>query len=83
MNLLSLRLKGIPLAEQKLNRWEFVLQDADTKRVINIDQPWRDCFIPGQRVDMSMCFALNQSNVAGCPSCRTVTPEPISEQIDW
>lgn len=47
-------------AALKIDRREFVIQDALTKRDINLDQSWNECFYPGQRVEMSMTFPIGE-----------------------
>jgi hypothetical protein len=38
---------------EKIERGEFVIQDAITKRDIDLNTDWEVCFSPGQRVMMN------------------------------
>ena len=64
-------------AALKIDRREFVIQDAVTRRDINLDQRWDGCFYPGQRVDMSMTFPIGGrpvgDNYASCAASPNVT----------
>ncbi len=37
-----------------LHSREFVIEEAGTQMAINMDQPWENCFFPGQRAIMNM-----------------------------
>ncbi|KAF2692026.1 lytic polysaccharide monooxygenase [Lentithecium fluviatile CBS 122367] len=41
---------------RKIDRGQFVLEDAVTKRVIDLRRGWESCFRPGQRVEMSIVY---------------------------
>ena len=70
---------------QKIDRGEFAIQETSTKRQIDLRNDWETCFLPGQRVDMSMIFRHNVADHSVCPGCatkRTITWLKENETVD-
>lgn len=71
--ILSGLFKNQPAAQRKIQRKEFAIEEADTGRDVNRTWELDMSFRPGQKVDMSMIFPANDSNVNTCPRCKTVS----------
>ena len=57
-------------AALKIEAEEFVLEDVATKKDIDLSREWENCFIPGQRVEMSMIFFQHEREQGdSCPGC--------------
>ncbi len=54
---------------QKMEKGEFVIQDAITKHDINLRTDWETCFSPGQRVMMSIILTRALMPDIKCPKC--------------
>ena len=59
----------IPSGLRKIESGEFVIQDTATKRVIDFTRDWDICFLPGQKVHMSMIFRWQKRRADVCPIC--------------
>lgn len=59
-------------APEKIDKGEFVIEESHTKREIDLTQDWDVCFLPGQKVDMSMIFKRIGMPESSCPSCKTI-----------
>ena len=70
------------IGPEKIDRGEFVLQEACTKQDIDLEKHWDSCFLPGQRVEMSMIFQLPDHPSSTCPSCRTICSGSGGEDIE-
>lgn len=72
---------------EKIERGDFVIQDAVSKRDINLRNDWEICFTPGQRVVMSMIISRALVPGVTCPKCHTPNFGAASlqqdEDIDW
>ena len=70
-------------ASSKIEKNEFVLEDAACKRDINLDMEWEKVFYPGQHVNMSIVFKnYSVSDAMSCPGCgRTV--ESLENETKW
>ena len=68
---------------QKFDRGDFVLEDAITKRDISLSEDWESCFQPGQRVNMSGPFRMNQLRSLVCPHCQTESEGLSDEEVEW
>ena len=56
------------LGSRKIQRKEYVLHDQSTNREIKRSMEWETAFLPGQRVNMSLIFNIdNQSNKNDAP----------------
>jgi len=74
------RQRGLKIVEKK----RFILQDAHSDRLININCPFSGCFIPGRKISMDACFDENEHVRSCCPSCRYQEPGiPADRPIDW
>lgn len=51
-----LRVRFPDLGLDKIDKGEFFIKETATNREIDLSQPWDQCFLPGQRADMSMVF---------------------------
>jgi hypothetical protein len=83
---LRCNLSNFGRASQKIDRGEFVIQDAATKRDIDLTQKWELCFRPGQHVDMSMIFDRSEEGTVGrvsCPGCKWMCDGAGDAEIDW
>ena len=69
---------------EKIDRGEFMIEEAGSKRPIDLAQDWELCFLPGQKVLMSMVFSMvfSRSKKAGstCPNCGTHCAGPADEE---
>ena len=68
---------------RKVERGQFALEEAHTKRTIDLRQPWSNCFIPGQKVYMSMIFSQPESSKTNCPSCHHESKGEMTEDTQW
>jgi hypothetical protein len=71
---------------EKIERGEFVIQDAITKRDIDLNTDWEVCFSPGQRVMMSMILTRAFVSSFACPKChawRLEENNTADTDIDW
>jgi hypothetical protein len=74
---------------EKIERGEFAIEDAATRRDVNLEDDWETCFSPGQRVNMSMIFRRDCPNYAkrriSCPNCHydPVARMETDSDITW
>lgn len=69
----------------KIARGEFILEESRTKRRIDLSRDWDSCFLPGQRVEMSMTFQISREGGNDCPGCKAtprLLPSASYEQPD-
>ena len=78
---LKVRFKDIGL--QKIERGQFALENAQTKRLIDLRRPWHTCMLPGQRIDMSMIFSQADVPRSTCPGCRHENSNANTEDVEW
>ena len=78
---LKVRFKDVGL--QKVERGQFALENAQTKRPIDLQKPWRTCMLPGQRIDMSMIFSQAGLPGATCPGCHCNNTTTNSSEVEW
>lgn len=71
------------LGVRKIERGQFVLEEAQTKRTIDLRRPWESCFLPGQRIEMSMVFTQLGTPKSSCPSCQCEASTDPAEAIQW
>lgn len=76
---LRVRFKDIDVA--KFDRGEYVIKETATNREIDLSRPWDQCFLPGQKADMSMVFYAAQSDT--CPGCQTYCGETRRAKVVW
>jgi hypothetical protein len=68
---------------RKIENGQFALFDPNTKRDVDLAQPWSRCFRPGQTVHMSMIFELSTCQDSTCPACHVVNSADDSSEIEW
>jgi hypothetical protein len=63
---------------EKIERGEFAIQDATTRKEIDLTGNWESCFLPGQRVEMCMVYLIQEersaSKVERCKMCEPHSP---------
>ncbi|KAL8816967.1 MAG: hypothetical protein Q9223_004116 [Gallowayella weberi] len=69
ISVLSINFKWVGSASRKIKNGDFAIHDSRTLRDIDLNRPWEECFIPGQRVDMSMIFERHDPGSTLCPRC--------------
>ena len=79
---LKSNLRKTEIGPAKIDRGEFVIQETSTKRDIDLTRDWDLCFLPGQRVEMSMIFKRPMQPYRTCPSCYTLHSPSEHENID-
>ncbi|KAL8710577.1 MAG: hypothetical protein Q9220_004801 [cf. Caloplaca sp. 1 TL-2023] len=88
-SVLSINFENLGSASQKILRNDFAIQDAHTKRDIDLERPWEECFGPGQHVEMSLVFDRSEHHLAACPNGRcglifrslAIVDKPENEEI--
>lgn len=80
--------RNIGRAAKKIERGEFVIQDAATKLDVDLTLPWEACFTPGQHTVMSMVFNSKKTPKMCCPNChdnngRNAQNVVKDEEIEW
>lgn len=68
--MLADNLRNTKSGPQKIARGEFIIQESQTKRRIDLSRDWDSCFLPGQRVEMSMAFQRPAIEGDACPGCK-------------
>ncbi|KAL8864434.1 MAG: hypothetical protein Q9174_007357 [Haloplaca sp. 1 TL-2023] len=69
LSVLSDNFKGLGAGSKKIEDGHFTMHDAISKRDIDLTLPWEQCFMPGQRVEMSMLIKRQDFNRGICPNC--------------
>ena len=82
ISVLKSNLRKTEIGPEKIDRGEFVIQETSTKRDIDLTRDWDLCFLPGQRVEMSMIFKRPMQPYRTCPSCYTLHSPSEDENID-
>ena len=71
-----------PAGLSKLENGDFLIQDTQRRRAINLNKNWTAVFRPGQNVDMSMVFHRFACPPSTCPICLEInSDEDEDEQI--
>lgn len=70
--------RGLFVVEKK----QYVLEDANHRRLIDMNRPFEACFFPGQQVNMDACFDENSDTANCCPVCRHAEFGSQDEAID-
>ena len=78
---LKVRFKDAGL--QKIERGQFALENSQTKRLIDLRQPWSTCMMPGSKVDMSMIFSQTGVSRSACPSCHHENKDSNTGDVEW
>jgi hypothetical protein len=82
--LLKVEFKDVGL--RKVEKGQFLIEDSKTNRKIDLSKPWKVCFRPGQRVNMSKIFENLRSGErmkSTCPSCHTVNDCGTGSEGAW
>ncbi|KAL9137901.1 MAG: hypothetical protein Q9175_000895 [Cornicularia normoerica] len=69
-----------PAGLSKLDNHDFLIQDSQRRRPIDLKKNWASVFRPGQNVDMSMVFHRFACPPSTCPVCLE-TNEDDHEQV--
>ena len=79
--MLSIKFKhrGLRVVEKK----QYVLEDANRKKIIDMAQPFEVCFFPGQQVNMDACFDEKIGTGNSCPVCQHIEAVALDQAIDW
>ena len=59
-----------------------MIQETTSKRPIDLSRAWDSCFLPGQKVDMSMIFICQDIPGSSCPSCKTKCESSEDEDVE-
>ena len=70
-----------PAGLSKLENHDFLIQDTERKRPINLNKTWSSVFRPGQNVNMSMIFHRFACPPSTCPVCLELNEDDEEEQI--
>jgi hypothetical protein len=72
--------RGLKIVDRK----QFVLEDAQSNRLVDSTRPFESCFMPGRKITMDACFDEKEQTGNCCPSCRYQEPDTEADQaIDW
>jgi len=86
ISVLSINFKWLGSAAKKILNGDFSFHDTRTKRDIDLNCPWDECFLPGQQVEMSMIFDRSgHSNTSWpyCPNCCHQCAVSAGEDVEW
>ena len=59
-----------------------MIRETTTKRIVDLTQDWDLCFLPGQKVDMSMLFERAGQQTSICPSCQNICVEAQNTDLN-
>ncbi|KAL6718360.1 hypothetical protein ACLMJK_004449 [Lecanora helva] len=82
---LECRFRHLP-GHQKIKEGHYVLRSRQMKRDLNKSLAIEQCFLPGQRIDMSVIFNARPFLSASCPGCNLVTDQTqdqFGSQVQW
>ena len=82
---LEVRFRTLP-GHRKIKQREYALRAKSLKRDIGPFLAFNRCFLPGQRIDMSMIFDDDTGSLSSCPGCHMVTSTSENEhntQVQW
>ncbi len=68
---------------RKIEKGQFALEETRSKRRIDLRRPWHTCFLPGQKIDMSMIFSRLESAKVTCPGCQHEATSQTTEDVEW
>ncbi|CAG8958963.1 hypothetical protein HYFRA_00012119 [Hymenoscyphus fraxineus] len=83
---LKINFQKIENCAPMIERGNFAIQDAFTKRDIDLNKEWDVCFLPGQKVEMSMVFTKffnPEMRGCQCPHCLKDSPGLPNEEAEW
>ncbi|KAL8675852.1 MAG: hypothetical protein Q9186_007550 [Xanthomendoza sp. 1 TL-2023] len=78
ISVLSVNFKWVGSASERIRNGEFTIHDSRTQKDVNLNRPWEECFMPGQRVEMSMIFERPDSIFRRVKSSTETEPPPIN-----
>jgi len=84
VSVLKINFKKHGTATQRIERGEFAIQDSATTNDVDLSKDWETCFLPGQRVNMSMIFTKHAGprfEKDGCPSCKCIIVDGTAEEF--
>jgi hypothetical protein len=82
---MEVRFRHVP-GLKKVQNNEYVVQDSNSKRKVNLHAPWESVFLPGRKVNMSMVFRRPQLSTSSCPGCQTANEtkrHANDSEIQW
>ena len=82
---LEVRFRNLP-GHRKIKQREYALRTNTFDRDLEQSLPFNRCFLPGQRIDMSMIFDGGFGGLSSCPGCKLVTSktkEELDSQLQW
>ena len=78
---LKVRFKDAGL--KKIEKGHFFLEEARTKRLVDLRRPWHTCFLPGQKIDKSMVFSQAENPRSTCPGCQYESSANTTGDVEW
>ncbi|KAL9076327.1 MAG: hypothetical protein Q9161_001043 [Pseudevernia consocians] len=82
---LEVRFRQLP-GHRKVQRKEYTLLANSSKKDIGPSLAFTRCFLPGQRIHMSMMFDNGSKGLDSCPGCKLATSgseEEFDSQVQW
>lgn len=82
---LEVRFRQCP-GHQKITRKEYALRSNPRAGYIERTVDFRQCFYPGQRVEMILVFKLIWHDISVCPGCNFQPPKSEEDEetvIEW
>ena len=82
---LEIRFRQLP-GHRKIKQREYALRANSLERDLEQSLAFNRCFLPGQRIDMSMVFDGGSHGLSSCPGCKLVTfktEELLDSQVQW
>lgn len=71
---------------RKIEKGQFTLEESRSKRTIDLRRPWHKCFLPGQKIDMSMIFSQSDTPDtlrSVCPGCQHESESKSTDDVEW
>lgn len=82
---LEVQFRGYP-GHRKISEHRYVLRARSINEDLDRSKPFERCFLPGQRVDMSMIFEDQLKDMRSCPGCRLSTGKTnngFGSEVRW
>ena len=82
---LEVRFRQLP-GHRKIKQKQYVLRADAMKKDLEPSVAFRNSFLPGQRIDMSMIFDSRSGGISSCPGCKLATnktEEDLDSQTKW
>ncbi|MCJ1460592.1 hypothetical protein MMC28_010974 [Mycoblastus sanguinarius] len=77
---LEVRFRQLP-GHRKIKQREYALRSDVLKKDVEQSIAFTRCFLPGQRIDMSMIFDGGSGSLSSCPGCKFSTAK-TAEELD-